>query len=126
MSHFTTINIRINDIRALKDAANEMGLTVSENTEARGFGSHRIRGDYVINLNGPFDAAVRKMEDGSGYEVIADLWHGHVESELGKNFGTLKQLYGVHKTMREARNQGMSVRRKKRRDGAVRLSVCQV
>ena len=124
MSHFTTINTEIRDIRALKDACAELGLAVEENTEARGYGSNRTHGDHVIRLNGPYDVAVRRTS--TGYELVADLWQGHVEKELGKDFGRLKQLYGVHKTVREAKQQGLSVRRRCRKDGTIRLSLCRV
>ncbi|MCF7855681.1 MAG: DUF1257 domain-containing protein, partial [Candidatus Pacebacteria bacterium] len=65
MSHFTTINIQIRDIDAVKAACSELGLSVEENTQARGYGSKRQHGDYVIRLNGPYDVALERQADGS-------------------------------------------------------------
>jgi hypothetical protein len=124
MSHFTTIDIEIKDIEALKAACAEMALAVVDNTEARGWGSARARADHVIKLQGPYDIAVNRQAD--GYELNADLWGGHVEREVGSGFGRLKQLYGVHKTINEARQRRLSVRRQNLPNGQIRLALCQV
>lgn len=125
MSHFTHIETQIRDIDALRDACAELGLAVEANAEARGYGSNRIGGEFVIRLKGPYDAALQKQTDGT-YRLTADLWQGHVEKELGRDFGTLKQLYGVHRASREARRRGLSVRRRRLDSGTIRLSLCRV
>ena len=125
MSHFTHIQTQIRDIAALRAACAELGLEVLENTDARGYGSNRIRGALVIRLKGPYDAALLKQKDGS-FQLTADLWQGHVEKELGQDFGRLKQLYGVHKTTLEARKKGLSVRRRTMQNGTIRLALCRV
>ncbi len=125
MSHFTTINTQIKDIEALRLACAEMGLQIEANAEARGYRSNRLRGDYVIRLRGPYDVALCRESTG-GYSIHADLWNGHVEAELGQGFGTLKQLYGVHKATTEARRKGLNVRRRQLANGTVRLALCQV
>ena len=48
---------------------------------------------------------------------------GHVEKEVGPNYGRLLQLYGVHKTMREARRKRLRVTREQETDGSIRLSL---
>ncbi|MCK5805301.1 MAG: DUF1257 domain-containing protein, partial [Lentisphaeria bacterium] len=75
--------------------------------------------------DGPYDVALQEQLDGS-FRLVADLWQGHVEKELGKGFGTLKQLYGVHKATTVARRKGLSVRRQSMPDGAIRLALCRV
>ena len=125
MSHFTTINTQIKDITALRAACAELGLEVIENTEARGYGGNSIHGDFVIKLKGPYDVALNRQPDRS-YALNADLWQGHVEEELGKGFGRLKQFYGVHKATLEARSRGMSVRRQPMKNGSIRLAMCRV
>ena len=125
MSHFTTINTQIKDIDALRAACAELGLPVEPNAEARGYAGNTLAGDFVIHLQGPYDVAVRREASGS-YALHADLWRGHVEAELGKDFGRLKQLYGVHKATAEARRKGLNVRRRNLANGTVRLALCQV
>ncbi len=52
-----------------------------------------------------------------------DWWAGHVENEVGKNFGRLLQLYGVHKAQIEARRKGLSTQRRTLADGSVKLVI---
>ena len=120
MSHFTTIKTQIKDINALRSACTEMGLTLLQNAEARGFANQNKRGDYVIKLKGPYDIALNQAKDGS-FELTTDWWDGHVEKEVGTNFGKLLQLYGVHKATIEARKKGLSVLRRAKTDGSIKL-----
>ena len=120
MSHFTSIKTQIRDTQALHSACKEMGLTLLQNAEARGFANQNKQGDYVIKLKGPYDIALTKSQDGS-YELTTDWWDGHVEKEVGPNFGKLLQLYGVHKATLEARKKGLSVLRRAKQDGSIKL-----
>ena len=125
MSHFTDIETRVRDIAAVRAACAELGLQVLENAEARGYAQNKVRGDFVIQLNGPYDVALQRDDNGN-YRFVADLWQGHVEKELGQGFGRLKQLYGVHKATIEARRKGLSVRRRKLPNGSIRLALCRL
>ena len=122
MSHFTTIHTQIKDIDALRQAVQEMELCLLSNAQARGFVGGTTKGEFVISLKGPYDIALNKQPDGS-YGLTTDLWDGHVEKEVGKDFGRLLQLYGVHKTMLEAKRRGYSVIRKAQQDGAIKLTL---
>ncbi len=122
MSHFTKIKTQIKDIEALRSACREMGLSLLQNAEARGYYENRTKGDYVIKLKGPYDIALNKQPDGA-FGLTADLWNGHVENEVGQGYGKLLQLYGVHKATREARKKGHLVRRSQQPDGAIKLVI---
>ena len=122
MSHFATIQTQIKDIVALKAACNELGVSVLENTEARGYSLNSQHGDYVIRLKGPYDIAVNKQQDGT-YGLTTDWWDGRVEKEVGKDFGKLIQLYGVYKATAEARRKGHVVQRRAMTDGSIKLSI---
>ena len=122
MSHFTTIKTQIKDIEALRSACQELGLPLLQSTEARGYYENTIKGEYVIQLKGPYDIALNQQPDGS-YGFTADLWAGHVEQEVGKNYGKLLQLYAVHKAMREAKRKGHLVNRKQNQDGTIKLVI---
>jgi hypothetical protein len=128
MSHFEERKTAINDPEALRAAVAELastldGISLVERSEARGYLGAKTRGDYVIHLgrHSPYDVACVRQQDGS-YAMKADLYCGHVEKALGKNFGRLKQLYGVHKATMAARKAGYIVQRRQV-DGAVELSV---
>jgi hypothetical protein len=125
MSHFTTIETQIKDIEALRAACQEMGISLLPDSEARGYSQNKIKGDYVLRLKGPYDVALNHQPGGS-FGLTADLWAGHVEREVGKNYGRLLQLYGVHKAMSEARRKGLLVKRSQRNDGAIKLVIAGV
>jgi hypothetical protein len=76
-------------------------------------------------LKGPYDIALNQQPDGS-FGLTSDLWEGHVEQEVGKNYGKLLQLYAVHKAMREARRKGHLVKRSQHKDGAIKLVIAGV
>ena len=124
MSHFTEVDVEIRDIEALKDACAELGLTVAKDGQARGYGESLRRAEFVICLKGPYDIAVDKQKDGR-WTLTADLWNGHVEREVGPRFGRLRQLYGVHRTLREAQRLGLKAKRSVLQDGTVRLALCR-
>ena len=122
MSHFTTIKTQIKDIDALHSAIQEMGLSLLQKTTARGYYENNIKGDYVIRLKGPYDIAVNKQKDNT-FALTCDWWDGHVEKEVGQNYGKLLQLYGVHKAIREAKRKGHLVQRRPQENGAIKLII---
>ena len=122
MSHFTTIHTQIRDVEALRDACAELNLELLPNAEARGYGGLQQHGEFVIRLKGPYDVALNRQAD-SAYGLSTDWWDGHVEKELGTNYGRLLQLYAVHKTAREARKRGLSLQRTLRTDGSIKLTI---
>lgn len=103
MSHFATIKTQIKDIEALRDSCKELGFKLLKNAEARGYGNNRRQGGYVIKLKGPYDVALNIQRDGT-YSLATDWWDGHVEKEIGKNYGTLLQFYGLHKAETKENN----------------------
>ena len=122
MSHFTTIKTQIKDIDALRSATTEIGLTLLQNANARGYSENKIKGDFVIQLKGPYDIALNRQPD-SSYGITADLWAGHVEKEVGTKYGRLLQLYAVHKATKEARKKGHFVSRSTKQDGSIKLVI---
>jgi hypothetical protein len=122
MSHFTTIKTQIKDIEALRSACTEMGISLLQNASARGYYENTIKGEYVIKLKGPYDIAVNRTPE-AVFGFTADLWQGHVEREVGPNYGKLLQLYGVHKAIREARKKGHLVNRSQQQDGSIKLNI---
>ena len=120
MSHFTTIKTQIKDLAALRSAVNELGLQLLPNTTARGYINQSTKGEYVLRLKGPYDVAVNQQPDGT-FGLTTDWWDGHVEREVGKDYGRLLQLYGVHKATAEARKRGFSVIRNSQPNGSIKL-----
>lgn len=122
MSHFTTIETQIRDIAALRSACVEMGLELTENTQARGYNGRTIAGEYVIRLKGPYDIALNRQASGT-FQLSTDWYEGHVEREVGKNFGRLLQFYGVWKTAMEASRKGYLVTRQGFKNGSIKVTI---
>jgi len=126
MSHFTTIQTQIRDVDALEAACAELGVELLRNTEARGFANSTRHGELVVRLKGPYDIAANRPEaapENAPYELATDWWNGHVEAEVGPNYGRLLQLYGVHKTMREASRKRLRAIRHQETDGSIRITL---
>ncbi len=133
MSHFTTIKTKIKDPAALRKAVEEIarehagaGVSLVADGEARGYGGAVRSAPRVINLGrtSPYDVRVLPGKDGT-FELDADLWNGHVERILGKGYGKLLQLYGVHKTLDEAARMGRMAYRRKGRNGEIKVVIQQ-
>jgi hypothetical protein len=122
MSHFTSIQTQIRDIAALRAACTELGVELIENAVARGYGRNTQKGDFVIRLKGPYDIAVNKQQDET-FGLTTDWYAGHVEKEVGANFGRILQLYGVCKAQAEARRKGYTTRRQTLGDGSIKLTI---
>ena len=126
MSHFTTIQTQIRDVEALEAACTELGVELLRNTEARGFANSTRHGQLVVRLKGPYDIAANQVDaalENAPYELATDWWNGHVEAEVGPNYGRLLQLYGVHKTMREVSNKRLRVTRHQETDCSIRITL---
>ena len=125
MSHFTTIATQVRDIEALRSACQELGLELVQDGMARGYNRNAIPGEYVIRCKGPYDIAVNS-QPGGNFGMTADWWDGHVEKEVGTNYGRLLQLYGVHKATREAQRKGYAARRQTLPNGSIKLAILGV
>jgi len=123
MSHFTTIQTQIRDVAALEDACTELGVELLRDAKARGFSDQTRDGELVIKLKGPYDIAANRANENDSYELATDWWEGHVEREVGQNYGRLIQLYGVHKTIHEANKKRLRVTRRQEVDGSIKLSL---
>jgi len=122
MSHFTEIKTQIRDLEALRDACIELDLELVYDAEARGYANRTRAGLAIIRLKGPYDIAINALSDGT-YALTTDWWAGHVEKEVGASYAKLLQLYGVHKTQREARRKGYLTTRKTMPNGAIKLTI---
>ncbi|MEX2579787.1 MAG: DUF1257 domain-containing protein [Verrucomicrobiales bacterium] len=137
MSHFVTIQTQIRDVSALEDACAELGVELLRDAEARGYANQTRHGELVVRLKGPYDIAANResktcesdndgdngTENPAPYTLTTDWWDGHVEKEVGPRYGRLLQLYGVHKTLREARRKRLRVTRRQETDGSIRLTL---
>ena len=140
MSHVATIKTELRDLDALKSACAELGVQFVEGqTTYQWYGAHV--GDYplppgisreqlgrcshVIRLPG-VQYEVGVVQKANGHWTLAyDFWgpgQGLLQ-KFGPDCQKLVQLYGVHKTIREATRRGYQVQRRQQQDGAIKLSI---
>jgi hypothetical protein len=122
LSHFTKTESQIRDIRVLKKACDNMGLEIVANANSRGYQGKSMKGDYVIKLKGPYDIALIQESNGN-YSLHTDWYQGHVEKQVGRDFGLLKQMYSAEIIRNEAESRGMMLEEERLANGTVRFHI---
>ena len=74
MSHFTTVETRINSLSALRKACEKLGYHFTEGTgEIEDYYHHRHRAQAKIAIAGPYDVAVvHEPGEEESYSLVAD------------------------------------------------------
>lgn len=124
MSHWTTVDVAVTDEAALHKAAEELGCTWQIGGEAHGWNGLRTTGDFIIKLprdRSPYDVAVHRKADKLSFKT--DWYNDHVEKVVGKDYGSLLQLYGIHKAHAAARLKGYTTQRKLQPNGDIQLHI---
>jgi hypothetical protein len=129
VSHFTTVETKINDLVALKEALDELDYAYDEATQqqlvkVRGWRGTTQEADLSIHLKG-YDIGVQQNADGT-YRLVADWWA--IEEETNQKAEQLQQVliktYAKHKVKREVAAQGFTLEEEQvDADGTVRLVV---
>lgn len=145
MSHVSTVDLEINDLQALRVAAEALGLQFNEGqTKYRWFG--RSVGDYPVpegfkasdlgkcehaisvpGDNSAYEIGVVSRRDGKpGYQLVWDFWGpGQKITNVmgGKSGAKLKTEYGVAVATKQARREGWRVKREVNKEGQTRLRL---
>jgi hypothetical protein len=132
MSHFTTVETKINDLVCLKRALEELGLEYEEASQqqlatVKGWRGATSQADLSIHVTGKYDIGVRQNADGT-YALSADWWA--INEELGEAENSTKlqqkviQRYALNKARVEAEKQGFSLDQETlETDGTIKLTV---
>jgi len=149
MSHLASIDIRIDSLPALKNACAELGLTFVENQR-----THEWFGQFMDDYHGT-DAAYRNGIDpktygtclhairvpgckyeigvvnhpsGQGLTLVYDFWGPgqRIVEAVGKGCEKLKQFYGLHRGILEAKAKGWITQRKTCANGSIKLQILNV
>jgi len=115
MSHTVNIDIKMDDMTALKAACKRLGLTMKD-------GTHKLYGSTEtgigINLKGWTYPVVLKKDGTVSYDNYNGSWGKQ------KELDALKQIYGVEKAKKEARKKGYMVSEKKNaKTGEIKLTI---
>jgi len=130
MSHFTTVETKINDLVCLKRALEDIGLLFEEGSQnqlatVKGWHGATQQADLSIHVTGKYDIGVRQNNDGT-YALSADWWG--IEEETNEKQEVLQQKiiqrYAFHKAKTEAEKQGFSIDEETvEKDGTIKLTV---
>lgn len=124
MSHIATIELRINDLEALRAACQELGAALCMDRKSFRWFSGKSPCQAVIQVPGA-DYEIGLVQSGETFHLHCDLYaSGGVEAALGKGLGRLKQAYARERVRREARRKGYRVCEQKTERG-VRLVLTQ-
>jgi hypothetical protein len=130
MSHFTTVETKINDLVCLKAALEDLAMTFEEATvnqlaTVKGWRGAVQQADLSIHVTGKYDIGVRQNQDGT-YQLSADWWG--IEEETNEKVEKLQQKiiqrYAFHKAKNEAEKQGFVLDDQTvEADGTIKLTI---
>jgi hypothetical protein len=120
MSHFTTIQVQIQDGKILQRCLQELGYHVEENATVRGYKNQTIAADYVIRQKNGYDLGFRRQ--GNSYELVADFWGAQIKPE--EFIQGVTQKYAYKTLMVSVAEQGFQVEQEEQlEDGTLRVVV---
>jgi len=118
MSHFTTVETKINDLICLGEALDDLELEhTTEDQKVRGWRGATETAEMVIRTGSKYDIGVRKLASGY-YELFADWWG--IETSTGKTqeemMQPILQRYAYNKIKKEIAAKGFQIAKEKRTD----------
>lgn len=117
MSHLSKIEIQINDLQALKQACQAMGLEFKENQRTFKWYNGTSPCSHVIKVpNALYEIGV--IKNGEPYELQCDFWStGGLQSVLGENGSLIKKHYSLARVKNEARKKCYRIQEKPIKNG---------
>lgn len=102
MSHLSKIEVEINDLQALKQACNYLGLEFRENQDMFNCYNGKQECTHAIVVPGArFEVGV--VQKGKSYELLWDNWTpGGLVQKLGENACELRKHYTLQRVKNEA------------------------
>lgn len=126
MSHISTVKTQINDLDALAEACQELGLELKRDQKThRYYAGNQNKCDHAIVLPGnaqAYEIGLVLGQDGKTYEIQHDDYMGGkgMTEVAGKGCRKLLVEYGRAKTKRIAAQKGMSYREERLENGGWR------
>jgi hypothetical protein len=118
MSHLSKIEIQINDLQALKQACQAMGLEFMENQKS--FVSYQGSSPCTHAIKVPearYEIGV--MQTGKTYELQCDFWSvGGLQRVLGENGNLIKKHYSLERVKNEAKKKRYRIQEQPIQNGA--------
>lgn len=116
MSHLSKIEIQINDLQALKQACQVMGLQFKENQRTFKWYNGTSPCTHVIKVPGAL-YEIGVIKNGELYELQCDFWSTGGLNVLGQNGNLLKKHYSLERVKNEARKKRYRIQEKPIQNG---------
>ncbi len=130
MSHFTTVETKINDLVALKAALADLNMEFEEASQTqlvkvRGWKGSTLEAEARIKGSKSYDIGLQLTEEGN-YKLVADWWG--IEEETNETQQQIMQKivrrYAYHKVKAEVAKQGFELDEESvEADGTIKLGV---
>ena len=126
MSHFTTVETKMMDLICIKQACEDLGLTLieaEEEMEVRGYMGQAERSKMIIRVSDHYDIGLHQTEQ--GYEFVADWWGVEMVTGLKEKdwMDQFVQRYAYNKVVEEVKVQGFTLEEEKVKDDDIHLTV---
>ena len=126
MSHFTTVETKMMDLTCIKQACEDLGLTLieaEEEMEVRGYMGQAERSKMIIRVSDHYDIGLHQTEQ--GYEFVADWWGVEMVTGLKEQdwMDQFVQRYAYNKVVEEVKVQGFTLEEEKVKDDEIHLTV---
>jgi hypothetical protein len=130
VSHFTTVETKINDLVALKAALVDLNMEFEQSTEnqlvkVRGWKGSTLNAEARIKGSKSYDIGLQLTEEGT-YKLVADWWGIEEETNQTQEQVTQKIVarYAYHKVKNEVAKQGFSLDEESvEADGTIKIGV---
>jgi hypothetical protein len=120
MSHFSTVRVQIKQGEVLHETLLDLGYTIAQNTEVRGYQGKTTIADYVVRQSNGYDLGFRRVAE--EYELVADFWGAKIDQKQFINAVT--QKYAHKLLLKTTLAQGFNVEAEEvMQDGTVRVVV---
>ncbi len=120
MSHFSTVRVQIKQGEVLHQALLDLGYTIAQNTEVRGYQGKTTIADYVVRQSNGYDLGFRRVAE--EYELVADFWGVQIDQKQFINRVT--QKYAHKLLLKTTAEQGFNLEAEElMQDGTVRVVV---
>ena len=127
MSHFTTVQTKMNDLTCLIQALDDLGYNYTQaeqGVEVKGYRDQLEKARVAIHVSKKYDVGVKQTAN--GFELVADWWgveatRGVTEQEF---VNQVQQRYAYHKVVKEVKKRGFTLDMEEvKQDNTIQLTV---
>ncbi len=127
MSHFSTVETKMNDLECLLLAIKDLGYEYTyaeEGVNVRGYNQQLEKAQIAIKISGKYDVGIKVNVNGA--ELVADWWGVEATRGLTEQqfVHQVQQRYAYHKVLKEVKKKGYTLdMEEQKQDNVIQLTV---